>query len=35
LARKREMELGIEHVKTVLAIENKYVKKWIWLTKDW
>ncbi len=27
LARKREMELGIEHVKTVLAIENKYVKK--------
>jgi SpoVK/Ycf46/Vps4 family AAA+-type ATPase len=27
LARKREMEMGIEHVKTVLAIENKYVKR--------
>ena len=27
LANKRGMELGIEHVKTVLAIENRHIKK--------
>lgn len=33
LANKRSMELGIEHVKTVLAIENRYINKGQTLTK--